>query len=159
MYAFALANNLKFVDGSLTLGAQLATGTDLPASGAYIDVSGAKWVHILLKFGVINVADGPVVEPKVADAANGTLDVINALLQHTAANDDDQEWVVWSFEVESLPEDHHFLAVDVISGVTGGSFAQVFYLLDLNDKPVTQLAAVLPASSKYVYAGGQVVAG
>ena len=159
MYAFALANNLKVVDGSATLGAQLAGATDLPASGSYVDVRGAKWVHILVKLGAVHASDAPTLEPKVADAANGTLDQISSGLAHTVANDDDQEWVIWSIEVESLAEGHYFIAVDVGGTVSNGSFAQVFFLLDLNEKPVTQTTAVLPTTSKYVYAGGQVVTG
>lgn len=159
MYAFTLANNLKFAEGSATLGAQLAAGTDLPANGSYIDVRGAKWVYILCKLGVVHASDAPVLEPKEAEAANGTLDRINASLAHTAANDDDHEWVTWSIEVESLSEDHYFVALDVTGGVTNGSFAEVFFLLDMNEKPVTQTTSVLPTTSMYAYAGGQVITG
>lgn len=153
-----LSHNYKVAEGSATVGAQLAAGTDLPASGSYVDVSEAERVHILLKFGVIHGSDAPVLEPKCADAVGGTLDALDTsnTLQHTAAADDDQEWVSWTIEVSSLPTDHHFLAVDVVSGATNGSYAQVFFLLEMKDCPTQQTSTVLPAASQYWFAGGQV---
>ena len=159
MYSLVLPNCFKLVDGSATLGAQLAAATDLPASGSYVDVRGAKWVHILCKLGVVHASDAPTLEPKVTTAANGTLAQISSSLAHTVANDDDQEWVTWSIEVESLAEGNFFIAVDVGGTVSNGSFAEVFFLLDMNEKPVTQTTAVLPTTSKYTYAGGQVITG
>lgn len=148
------AHTYKIVDGSATNGAQLATGTDLPASGSYIDVSDCERVHILCKFGVIDASDAPVLEPKCSDAVGGTLDAIDATaLQHTAAHDDDQEWASWTVEVDKLPTDHHFLAVDVEGGVANGSYATVFFLLPLSELPVTQTEAVLPIASQREFVG------
>jgi hypothetical protein len=155
----ALANNLKVFDGSATVGAQIAVATNLPASGSFIDVSTGKWVHVLCRLGVVHASDLPTLEPRCSDAVGGTLDAIDASLVHSVAADDDEEWVTWSIEVESLPLDHHFMSVLVGGTVTNGSFAQVFFLLDENDKPVTQTTAVLPTTSKYVYGAGQVVTG
>lgn len=154
-----LSNNLKLARGNATLAAQLASGTDLPASGSYIDVSEATYVHIIAALGVVHASDEPTLEPKCSDAENGTLDTINASLAHTVAADDDEEFVVWTIETESLPLDHHFLSVDVGGTVSNGSFAMVFYLLDTQDKPVEQTSTILPTTSEYIYAGGQVVTG
>ncbi|MBU0494097.1 MAG: hypothetical protein KKB13_19795 [Chloroflexi bacterium] len=148
-----LAHSFKIAEGSATCGAQLDAAVDLPASGSYIDVSGYERVHILAKFGTIHGSDAPVLEPKCSDAADGTLDQIDSDLAHTAAADDDQEWVAWTIEVAKLPEDHHFLAVDVTGGATNGSYAEVFFLLEGLSLPVTQTTAVLPSASQYEYCG------
>jgi len=154
-FGFVLANNMKFVAGTIANDDALAAGTDIPASGSYIDISDAIRVHIILRWGTIHASDTPVVAPKVSDSASGTLDAIDSDLSHTAAADDDNEFVVWTIETESLATDHHFLALDVVSGVTNGTDADVFFLLELNDLPVTQTTAVLPTTSQYWYAGGQ----
>lgn len=150
---FILAHNLKLVEGTTTNNDQLAAGTDLPASGSFIDLTGVIRAHILLRFGTIHDSDAPVVEPKVATAADGALTEISSTLQHTAAADDDGECVAWTIEVEKLAEGYRYLALDVEGGVTNGSFADVLFLLELMDLPVTQVTTVLPAASQYYWAG------
>jgi hypothetical protein len=148
-----LAHTMKLVDGSATCGAALDASTDLPASGSYIDVSGTARTHVFCKFGVIDSSDAPALTVKCSDSASGTLDVIDTGLAHTAAANDDQEWVYWCIETSMLPTDHHFLAVDVTGGVSNGSYGEVFFLLEMLDLPVTQTTAVLPSASQYVLAG------
>jgi hypothetical protein len=148
------ANRFKIVNGSATLGAQLATATKLPASGSFVDVSGCERVHILARLGTVHTSDAPVLEPKCANAANGTPAAIDtAALSHTAANDDDTEWVTWTIEVRKLPAGYHYLLVDVTGGVTNGSYANVVFLLEERPFPVTQIAAVLPVASQHTYVG------
>jgi hypothetical protein len=155
MYGFDLVKNWKFAAGSATMGAQVAAATNIPASGSYVNVSDAIRVHIVAHWGVVHASDIPTLEPKCSDAADGTADVIDADLLHTAAADDDNEFVVWTIEVESLPEDHYFLLVDVAGTVSNGSFADVFFLLEMQDRPVTQTTAVLPTASQYYFGGGK----
>jgi hypothetical protein len=148
-----LAHSMKFVDGSATLAAALDAATDVPASGSYVDVSGAVRTHILCKLGVIHGSDSPTLTPKCSDSASGTLDAIDSGLAHTPATDDDEEWVYWCIETSMLPTDHHFLAVDVGGTTSNGSYALIFFLLEMADLPVTQTTAVLPTASQYVLAG------
>jgi len=136
----------------------LAAGTDLPASGSYVDVSPYERFHVWLWWGGINASDTPALTVKCADSVSGTLDVINATLAHTAAADDDDEFVTWTIEVSSLPTDHHFIAIDVTGGVTNATLAAAFLLGEVKSLPATQVTAVLPAASQYYYAGGVVVA-
>jgi hypothetical protein len=158
MFGQILSHSMKFDLWSATADAQLAAGTDLPASGSYLDVSPFERVHIICIFGVIHASDAPVLEPKCADAANGTLDALDtsSTLAHTAAADDDNEAVMWTIEVSSLPTDHHFLAVDVTGGATNGSYATVIALCESKECPVEQDDAHVPAASQYYFAGGQV---
>jgi hypothetical protein len=144
---------MKLAAGSATMGAQLAAATNIPASGSYVDVSGAIRVHILAHLGVVHASDAPTLEPKCSDAVGGTADQISSTLLHTVAADDDNEWVSWTIEVEKLPEDHHFLLVDVDGTVSNGSYADIFFLLELQDLPVTQTTAVLPTTSQYYWGG------
>lgn len=156
MIGNVLAHQMKFALGTADPDDTFAAGTDIPANGSYIDISDAIRVHIILWWLAIDASDAPQVEPKVSDSASGTLDAIDSDLQHTAANDDDKEFVVWTIETESLATDHHFIALDVESGVTNGTTGAVFFLLEGHDLPVTQTTSVLPSASQYYYGGGGV---
>jgi hypothetical protein len=158
MLGHILHHSCKFFPLTTTSNDALAAGTDLPASGSYVDVADFVWVEIIVWFDDIHGSDAPAMTPKCSDAANGTLDVISATLAHTAAADDDNEFVVWHIEVASLPTDHHFLALDVTAGVTNGTNAGAFMLAYSGTQPVTQTTAVLPSTSVYQFAGGQAVA-
>ncbi len=148
------AHSYKLAKGSATMGAAILAATDVPASGSYVDVSGYERVHILCHLGAINASDSPTLEPKCADAVDGTADVIVAdSLKHTPAVDDDNEWVVWTIEVKKLPLDHHFLTMDIGGTTSNGSYADIIYLLEGLDTPVTQTTAILPSASQYIYAG------
>jgi hypothetical protein len=136
------------------MGAQLATATNIPASGAFVDVSGYERVHILVHLGTVHASDEPTLEPKCAEAINGTLDRIDASLVATVAANDDNEWLCWTIETRKLPTDHHFLGILVGGTVSNGSYADVIYLLEgASSLPVTQTAAILPSASQFVWAG------
>lgn len=150
-----LFHSMKFHLLTTTTNDQLAAGTDLPANGAYVDVSPYERVHVILRFGAIDGSDAPALTVKCADSVSGTLDVISASIAHIAANDDDDEFVVWTVEVSSLPTDHHFLAIDVTAGVTNATYADAFLIGEAKAQPITQTAAVLPGASQYWFAGGE----
>lgn len=143
------ANAFKVVPGNVC-GAAI-TAAAMPASGSFVDVKGYERVHILLQFGAIAGSDAPVLTPKCSDAINGTLDVIDATLAHTAADDDDNEWVAWTIEVGKLPADHHFLSL-VASGTLVGTYGSVIFLLESLEVPIATYTA-LPTASRYVWAG------
>jgi hypothetical protein len=160
MYGEVFAHGFTLHPLTSTNNDQLATATDLPASGSYVDVGGYEYVTIILRFGTIHASDAPVVAPKCADSVSGTLDALDTAgtLQHTAAADDDGEYVTWHIEVASLPTDHHFLALDVVSGASNGSYANAEMFGRANSLPVTQATTVLPGASQYYMGGGQLVA-
>jgi hypothetical protein len=146
-------------NGNATLAQQLLAAVDMPASGSYIDVSPYKWVHIRCRLGVVHASDAPTLQPKCSDAAGGTADNITdrdatTWGLHTVDPADDEEWIEWYLEVESLPTDHHFLLVDVGGTTTNGSYGLVFFDLIATDMPVTQTTATLPAASQYWLGGG-----
>jgi len=148
------SNNYKIAKGSATLAQAIASATDLPASGSYVNVAGYERVHIIAALGVIHGSDSPTLEPKCSDAVGGTADSIDAAtLLHTPAVDDDEEFVTWTVEVRKLPVNHHFLLVDIGGTTSNGSYGFVFFLLEGLDLPVTQTTAVLPTASQYAYVG------
>lgn len=122
----------------------------LPASGSYVDVSGYARVHILAHIGTVAAGDAPTLEPKIAEKADGTLDVITTGFKHTVADDDDGEFVSWTIETRKLPKDHTFLAV-VVGGTLEGSYADIVFILEGHSLPVTQ--SELPAASQYTFVG------
>lgn len=159
-YGWIFQHANKVVDGNATLAQQLLAAVDMPANGSYIDVSSAKYVYILARLGVIHASDAVVLTPKCSDAVDGTLDSIldrdgDAWGAHTIAADDDEEWIAWALEVESLPLDHHFLSVDVSGTTANGSYGMIMFFLSEQDVPVTQTTAVLPTTSQYWLGGGQ----
>ena len=158
MFGQILMHSLKVHAMTTTANDTLAAGTDLPASGSYIDVSPYERVHIILRFSGIHGSDAPAITPKVADAVGGTLDVISATIAHTADPGDDNEFLTWTIEVSSLALDHHFMALDVTGGVTNATLADAFLLGEVKALPAAQTTAVLPAASQYYYAGGVAVA-
>jgi hypothetical protein len=83
----------------------------------------------------------------VAEAINGTLDTIDSTLALTPAPDtDDGYCFAWTIEVQKLPTDHHFLSVVVSGTVSNGSYADILFLLEGTEVPVTQTSTVLPAA-------------
>lgn len=153
MHGTLLANDLKFHKMSTTTNDQLAGGTDLPASGSFIDVSPYERFHIVVRLGVIHASDAPTLEPKEADSVSGTLDQISSTLTHTVDPADDQEFVIWTIETRKLSEDHHFIALDVGGTVSNGSYVDAFLLGEAESKPVTQTTTVLPSASQYSWVG------
>lgn len=159
MYGGVGQHNRYVADGNATLAQQLLAAVDHPASGSYFDASPYKWVQIRARLGVIHASDAVVLTPKCSDANNGTLDDIDdragtAWGAHTIAADDDEEWIEWFLEVESLKEDHFFIAIDVSGTTANGSYGLIFIDGIAMDMPVTQTTAVLPAASQYWLGGG-----
>lgn len=150
-----LAKNVKVVKGSAKPETAMSGVAAYPASGSFVDVSGFEYVHILAHLGTLHTSDTPVLTPKCSDAVGGTLDVIDSSLAHTPDPDgDDGEWVVWTIQVDTLPVDHHFLALATSGTLTNGSYIDVVFLLaGAREMPVTQTTAVLPSASQYVWAG------
>ena len=146
------AHTYKIAKGQSLVETALAAG-NYPASGSYIDVSDGERFHVLISLGTIHASDVPVFEVKQADSTTGTLDVISATYaKHTSAADDDGEFVLLTIEVDKLATDHHFVSC-VVSGVTNGSYAEIFFLLPLSELPVTQDTAVCPAASQHEFVG------
>jgi len=146
------AHAFKVVLGQTSPEDALSAG-DYPASGSYIDVSKTERFHCLVHFGAIDASDVPVVEIQQTTAADGTLSSINTTnLQHTAAADDDDEWVTFTVETKKLTEDNFYVSA-VVSAVTNGTYADIFFLLPELDLPVTQVTAVLPAASQHEFVG------
>lgn len=141
-----LSNELKIVRGN-TLAETALAAAKYPASASFIDVRGFEYVTILIHLGTIHTSDVPVFTVECSDAANGTPDDLDADLVHTAAADDDGEFVILSFPTWLLPEDHYYITLDV-TGVSNGSFGDITYLLHgARDVPVDQITAQLPAAS------------
>lgn len=158
-YGQIFAHGLKVYPGNATLAQQLLAAVNHPASGGYIDVSEAKYVHIVCQLGVMHASDAVTFQPKCSDAVDGTLDDIvdrddTTWGLHTAAVTDDEEFITWTFEVDNLPEDHHFVAVDIGGTTSNGSYGVINFYLDDADLPVTQTTAVLPTASQYWLGGG-----
>lgn len=129
------------------------SAANYPLSGSYIDVSKCERFHVLVHWGTIHSSDVPVVEIQQTTAADGTLTSINTTnCKHTAANDDDGEWVSFTIETKKLTEDYKYVSA-VVSGVTNGSYADIFFLLPENEVPVTQTSTVLPSASQHEHVG------
>jgi hypothetical protein len=150
-----LAKNVKVALGSAKPETAMSGVAAYPASGSFVDVSGFEYVHILAHLGTLHTSDTPVLTPKCSDAVGGTLDVIDSSLAHTPDPDgDDGECVVWTIQVDTLPADHHFLALATSGTLTNGSYIDVVFLLaGAREMPVTQTTAVLPTASQYVWVG------
>ncbi len=148
-----LHKDFKVHKMTVTNNDQMAGGTDLPASGAYIDVSPYERFHITARLGVVHNSDAPVIEPKAADAIGGTLDSFDSDGAHTVDAADDTEYIEWTIETRKLPTDHHFISLDVSGTVSNGSFLSATLRGEGESKPVTQTTAVLPTTSQYIYAG------
>lgn len=110
-----------------------------PASGAFVDVTGYEFVHVIAHLGTVHASDTPVLTVKCAEAINGTLDVISSTLEHTVnVTNDDGKDLIWSIEVRKLPVDHHFLALATAGTLSNGSYIDVTFLLENGSQPVTQ---------------------
>lgn len=111
---------------------------DYPASGAYIDVSGFESVQVVVHMGAM---DGtPVFKLKQTDGISGatldTIDTVNGA--HTLAADDDDEVILFYLETAKLAADHHFITLQLTTGV-GTDYGDIlFYLCDPRGQPVTQ---------------------
>lgn len=147
-----LANNFKVVEGNNLVDTAL-TATNFPGSGSFVDIRGIERFHVLIHMGTIHASDVPVFEIKEAESVSGTPDVIDATnAKHTAAADDDGEFVSFTIETAKLSDDHDWVTC-VVSGVANGSFANIEFLLEAVQRPVTQTTAVLPTASQHNHTG------
>ena len=140
----SLVERFKIMRGPTLCETALSGITALPASAAFIDVSGYEFVHIIAHLGTVHASDTPTLTPKCSDAANGTADTIHADLVATVAADDDGQMLVWSIEVRKLPVDHHFVTLGFSGTLTNGSYCDVVFLLENGSQPVSQVAAQVP---------------
>jgi len=146
MINLSFAERLKVVLGSGKPETAMSGVAAYPASGSFVDVSGFEVAHIVAHLGALHASDTPTLTPKCSDAANGTLDVIDASLAHTCnVTDDDGKVLIWSIEVRKLPEDHHFLALATSGTLTNGSYVDVLFVLEGGAEPVTQPSTVAAA--------------
>jgi len=146
-------HNYKFVAGQTSPEDALAAG-NYPASGSYFDVTGYEWVEVFIKQGAIHASDTPTFEIKQAEAADGTLDTLDATnCKKVSAPTDDDQIISMFITVESLALDHHFLSC-VVSGVTNGSYADInFFLGGPRHAPVTQTTALCPSDNQLIRGG------
>lgn len=123
-----------------------------PASGSYIDVSGAERVHVLIHVGTL--ADAITFQLYESDAADGTEDELSdSYYKHTCTAADDGEFIVITLEVARMSLDHHFLTTQVGS-VSGSNYASIIYLLEMSgNKPPTQNTTYFPADNQYYFTG------
>lgn len=150
----SLVERMWVVRGPTNCETAMSGVSALPASGSYIDVSGYEFVHIIAHLGTLHASDTPVLTPKVADSASGTLDVIDSTLAHTCnVTTDDGKFVVWSIEVRKLALDHHFIALALSGTLTNGSYVDVVFLLENGSQPVSQTTAQVPSANQYHWLG------
>jgi hypothetical protein len=150
MYGMILGNEYKLAVGNADAQVALSNG-NYPASGSFVDVSKCERFHVIVALG--DLADGISMELKIAEAADGTPDSIDATdLKKTFADTDDGQVAVWTVENRKLASDHWY-ATMVVSGVSGNNYATITYLLDEKSKPVTQTTSVCPSDNQMRHAG------
>ena len=121
-----------------------------PASGSYIDVSGAERVHVLIQLGTL--ADAITFELYEAEATDGTEDQISATYyKHTCVADDEGEFIIITIETARLSKDHHFLTTKV-GAVSGSDYAAIAYLLEMYGELPTAVGDT-PADSRHYFTG------
>lgn len=135
----SFSERFKVVRGSAKPETAISGVAAYPASGAFVDVTGYEFVHVIAHLGTVHASDTPVLTVKCSDANNGTLDVISSTLAHTVdVTNDDGKDVIWSIEVRKLPVDHHFLALATAGTLTNGTYIDVTFILENGAQPVTQ---------------------
>jgi len=154
-----LSSTFKFVSGhteaadsaSHDLEDVLVNNEYYPASGSYIDVSGAERVHVLIHIGTL--ADAITFQLYEAEAADGTEDALSSsYYKHTCVATDEGEFVVITIEVARMSLDHHFLTTKVGS-VSGSDYAAIVYLLEMyGELPPTQ-SDYFPDGNQYYFTG------
>lgn len=150
MYGMILGNEYKLATGNTACNTALSD-TQYPASGSFVDVSKCERFHVVAVLG--DIADAITLEVKIAEAADGTPDSIDATdLKKTLAATDDGQVIVWTVECRKLPADHWYATVDVGS-TSGNNYATILFLLDEKSKPVTQTTSVCPSDNQLRHAG------
>lgn len=141
--------NVKFAAGQTSPEDALSAG-NYPASGSYVDVSGFQYVNIVVHLGAVHNSDTPTFEVKQAEAANGTLDTLDATnCKKICAGTDDDQLINFFINTDVLDTDHHYLSV-VVSGVSNGSYGDILYFLcGPRKSPVTQTTALAPSDNLF----------
>jgi hypothetical protein len=148
------ANKYKVVPGQASPEDILVDATNYPASGSFIDVSGCERFHVLVQLGALNAGSTITLEVRQAEAINGTPDVIDATYcKFTAANDADDQLIMFTVEVAKLATDHHFVTLQVEGTVASNNYAAIFFLLPLTSQPVTQDTVKCPAANQLAFVG------
>lgn len=144
-----IAQNFEIGRGNAACETALSGVSAIPASGSYWDVSGATYVTIIGHLGTIHASDSPTFELKCADSASGTLDAISAsALKYTPnVTSDDNKFMIWDVKVDTLPADHHFLAIALGGTLTNGSYADIFMLKRNFSAPISQSASLISSSA------------
>lgn len=123
------------------------SAASFPASGSFIDTEGTERVHCVIHTGAIQAADAPVFTLQGASAANGTLSDVDATnAKITLADTNDDEFVFMTVETAALGSSQRYITCTV-SGTLVGSYADIFFLLEDNELPVTQASALVPSGS------------
>lgn len=145
-------HNYKFVAGQ-TSPEDILTTANYPVSGSYIDVTGYEWVEVIIHLGAIDSGDTPTFEIKQAEAADGTLDTLDATYcKKVCAHTDDDQVISMFIATENLALDHHFLSCVVT--LATASYADILFLLGgPRHMPVTQTTALCPSDNQFIKAG------
>ena len=154
-----LSSKYKFVSGhteaadsaSHDLEDVLVNNEYYPASGSYIDASGAERVHVLIHVGTL--ADAITFQLYEAEAADGTEDALSSsYYKHTCVATDEGEFVVITIEVARMSLDHHFLTTLV--NESGANYASIIYLLEMyGELPPTQTAYFPVTDNQHYFTG------
>jgi len=148
------ASKYKVVPGQASPEDILVDATNYPASGSFIDVSGCERFHVVVQVGALNAGSTITLEVRQAEAINGTADVIDATYcKHTVENDDDDQLIFFTVEVDKLEKDHHFVTLQVEGTVASNNYACILFLLPLTSEPVTQDTTLCPAGNEHVFVG------
>jgi len=149
-----LASKYKVMPGRVSPEDILVDGSYYPASGSFIDVSGCERFHVIIHLGALDAGTTPTFEVKQAEAINGTPDVISATYcKFTQANDDDDQLLLVTVEVDKLDTDHHFVTVECNGTIANNNYADILYLLPMISEPVTQDSTLCPAANQLAYVG------
>lgn len=138
MLGQVFAHAYKIVQGNAACQTALSAA-DYPASGSYVNITGADRVHVVISLG--GIADAVTFKLQKVSAVNGTPAQISTDVEKTIANTDDGQVIVFTVDTKSLGDGYNYLTVDV-SDISGSNYASIVYYLEGLDQPVTQSTAV-----------------
>lgn len=141
-----LGHQFRIVAGQASPEDALAAGK-YPASGSFIDLSGVERVHVLVHVGALDTATTITVQS--ANAVDGTPADVDGTEFVIAATDDDQ---VVAITVETAAilangSDHRYVTLDVAGATGDNDYADILFLLEGEELPVTQDATLMPSGN------------
>lgn len=141
-----LGHKYAIVAGQASPEDALAAGK-YPASASFIDVGGTERFHVLVHVGALDTATTITVQS--ANAANGTPTDVSGTEFVIAATDDDQ---VVAITVETAAilangSDHRYVTLDVAGATGSNDFADILFLLEGKEGPVTQNSTLMPSGN------------